>query len=89
MPYKDPERKRQWEQQHREERNARRRKSMSGHAPQPLGVDAPLPDPNAVQVPLTGVNVAVGGMMGLAFLLTVLIVMWRLGSLSTQSRRSL
>jgi len=25
MPYKDPERKRQWEQEHREERNARRR----------------------------------------------------------------
>jgi hypothetical protein len=26
MPYKDPERKRQWEREHREERNARRRK---------------------------------------------------------------
>ena len=26
MPYKDPELKRQWEQEHREERNARRRK---------------------------------------------------------------
>jgi hypothetical protein len=25
MPYKDPERKRQWEQEHREQRNARRR----------------------------------------------------------------
>jgi ferric-dicitrate binding protein FerR (iron transport regulator) len=25
MPYKDPERKRQWEEEHREQRNARRR----------------------------------------------------------------
>ncbi len=25
MPYKDPERKRQWEREHREQRNARRR----------------------------------------------------------------
>ena len=28
MPYKDPERKRQWEREHREERNARRRKAV-------------------------------------------------------------
>ena len=28
MPYKDPERKCQWEREHREERNARRRKSV-------------------------------------------------------------
>jgi ferric-dicitrate binding protein FerR (iron transport regulator) len=26
MPYKDPERKRQWEREHRKERNARRRR---------------------------------------------------------------
>jgi len=29
MPYKDPERKREWERQHREERNARRRTRRS------------------------------------------------------------
>jgi len=29
MPYKDPERKRQWEREHREERNARRRTSTA------------------------------------------------------------
>ena len=29
MPYKDPERKRQWEREHREQRNARRRKSFA------------------------------------------------------------
>jgi len=33
MPYKDPERKRQWEREHREERNAQRRKSVASKAP--------------------------------------------------------
>jgi hypothetical protein len=80
MPYKDPERKRQWESEHREERNARRRKSTSVHSPEPLCADAPLSDPNSVQVPLTSANVAIGVMIGLAFLLTVLIVIWRFGS---------
>jgi hypothetical protein len=28
MPYKDPSRKRQWEREHHEERNARRRRSL-------------------------------------------------------------
>jgi hypothetical protein len=80
MPYKDQERKRQWERDHREERNARRRKSISSHSSEPLDTDAPLPDPNCAQVPLTNTHVAIGGMMGLTFLLTVLIVIWRLGT---------
>jgi hypothetical protein len=80
MPYKNPEHKRQWEREHREERNARRRKSMSSYSPEPSSIDAPLPDPNSAQVPLASMNFAIGGMMGLAFLLTVLIVMWRFGS---------
>lgn len=29
MPYKDPNRKRQWEEEHREQRNARRRKNSA------------------------------------------------------------
>jgi hypothetical protein len=80
MPYKDPERKRQWERDHREERNARRKKSISGHSPEPLDTDAPLPDPNSAQVSVTSTNVVIGGIMGLAFLLTVLIMIWRFGS---------
>ena len=35
-------------------------------------------DPNSPQVP--GTNVVVAGMMGLAFLLTMLIVIWRFRS---------
>ena len=80
MPYKDSERKRQWEREHREERNARRRKSTSSCSPEPSGVDAPQPHPNSAQVPLTSMNVAIGVMMGLAFLLTVLIAKWRFAS---------
>jgi len=30
MPYKNPERKRQWEREHRDQRNARRRQIRSG-----------------------------------------------------------
>ena len=81
MPYKDPERKRQWEREHREERNARRRKSLSRSSPENSDIDAPLPDPKSTQVPLNSVNVATGVMMmGLAFLLTKFILMWRFGS---------
>jgi len=42
MPYKDPKRKRQWECEHREERNARRRKHyMAG----PMVPSVPRPAP--------------------------------------------
>ena len=80
MPYKDPERKRQWERDHREERNARRRKSSSSHLAELPAIDAPLPDRNSAQVPLNSFSVATGVAMGLAFLLTVLFLLRRLGS---------
>jgi hypothetical protein len=44
MPYKDPERKRQWEREHREERNARRRKSIPNRASS-LALDTPILNP--------------------------------------------
>lgn len=48
MPYKDPERKRQWEREHREQRNARRR--MQTQAAGSGGPSAPKPahDPTCV-----------------------------------------
>jgi len=36
-------------------------------------------DSNPAQAPVTSTNVAIGAMMGLALLLTVFIVIWRLG----------
>ncbi len=53
---------------------------MSRHAPDLSGVHVPLPDPSSAQVTATSTNVVFGGMMGLAFLLTVLIVIWRFRS---------
>ena len=50
MPYKDPERKRQWEREHRQQRNAMRRlqrlPARSGHA----SVSKAQPDPITVLV---------------------------------------
>lgn len=53
---------------------------MPIHPRHRLDMDAPLPDPNSAQGPLTSTHVAIGGMIGLAFFLTVFIVIWRLGS---------
>ena len=64
MPYKDPQRKRQWEREHRQRRNAARRMQRqtprSGHpsAPKPApdfvtalrNIRRPVPDPAAVLV---------------------------------------
>lgn len=47
MPYKDPERKRQWEREHREHRNARRRMG----AQMKFIVSNPAPDPITDQEP--------------------------------------
>ena len=43
MPYKDPERKRQWEREHRDQRNARRRELRL--TTQTVVTPKPVPDP--------------------------------------------
>jgi hypothetical protein len=80
MPYKDPERKRRWEQEHREERNARRRKFSSGNSPGPSSIGAKQSDSNSAQLTLNSMSVATVVMMGLASLLTMLFLIRRLGS---------
>ena len=74
MPYKDPEHKRQWEREHREERNARRRKFSSSHSSEPSAISATQSDPNSAQVTLNRMGVATGIIMGLAFFLFVLLI---------------
>jgi len=70
MPYKNPERKRQWEQEHREERNARRRK-------QPLTIRSPVHDPLSLRESTAGWTV-VAGIGGLALALGMaLLAAWR------------
>jgi hypothetical protein len=59
MPYKDPERKRQWEREHREERNARRRRSVfPAHMPSSAARSAP--DPISHQEALSAWEVIAG-----------------------------
>jgi hypothetical protein len=45
MPYKDQERKRQWERQHRERRNARRKMLRLNAGSVHQSVSKPAPDP--------------------------------------------
>jgi len=60
MPYKDPERKRQWERDHREERNARRRKQPFPAETIPNMHD-PIPDQEAQSWQLVvGLTVGIG-----------------------------
>jgi ferric-dicitrate binding protein FerR (iron transport regulator) len=70
MPYKDPEHKRNWEREHREERNARRRK-------QPLTVQLRVHDPLSPRETTASwtVAAAIGGVMVAVGM--VLLAAWR------------
>jgi hypothetical protein len=65
MPYKNPEDKRRWEREHREERNARRRLN-----PNVQSAYTPVPDPAPANEKSSGwkilASIAVG--IGVAFL---------------------
>ena len=71
MPYKDPERKRQWEREHREQRNARRRALR--FTSQTIVTPKPAPDPLASQEPAGGWKVLVGLAVGVGVLLLVVL----------------
>ncbi len=49
MPYKDPQRKRQWEREHREQRNAARRKQPLTVGSGEQAIPKPMPDLASVQ----------------------------------------
>jgi hypothetical protein len=71
MAYKNPEDKRRWEREHREQRNARRRKQPWGTQMAPI-VPRSAPDPIPDQEP----NGAWGGVAGIgACVLAVVIVL--------------
>ena len=76
MPYKDPERKRQWEREHREQRNARRRIPHLGVTAEPSSVEVSLPDPISGQEREPGVNMVVFLAMGFTFLMLTLFAGW-------------
>jgi len=66
MPYKDPERERQWEREHREQRNERRRIPRSDVPSEPSRAAVPTPDPVSDQesqgtwIALLALAVAIG-----------------------------
>ena len=76
MPYKDPERKRQWEREHREERNARRRTNSP-----PIVLNRPREAATAdlitEQKADTGANMIAALVVGMS-LLALLFAAWRL-----------
>jgi hypothetical protein len=79
MPYKDPERKRQWEREHREERNARRRRPVFPAHMTP-NVPKPAPDPISNQEPGSAWEV-MAGMIVVALAVGITLLMsWRTGA---------
>jgi len=60
MPYKDPERKRQWERDHRQERNARRRKATLDVGSKQPEIAFSAPDPISDQRATMTLNVMAG-----------------------------
>lgn len=59
MPYKDPKRKGQWEREHREQRNARRRRQRFGARMEPI-VPRLAPDPIPAKEPTSVWKVVAG-----------------------------
>lgn len=77
MAYKNPEDKRRWEREHREQRNARRRKQHWGAQMEPI-VPRSAPDPIPDQEPTVAWLVVAGiGACVLAVVLGVLVALGR------------
>jgi hypothetical protein len=75
MPYKDSERKRQWEREHRQERNARRRKQPVQEVTTPIALPTSH-DPTANEE-LQSAQLMLMVVVGIVFSL-VFIIRWAL-----------
>jgi hypothetical protein len=73
MPYKDPERKRQWEREHRAQRNAVRRTRRLDVGPGPSTVLKPAPDPVSTQQSGDGWKVLASIAVGIGIVLVGLL----------------
>jgi len=67
MPYKNPEDKRRWERDHREQRNAQRKKRFA--APMKTILPKPAPDPVSDQQPNSGWKEIIGLAVGFGIVL--------------------
>src|SRR5262249_66795 len=90
MPYKDPERKKQWEREHREERNARRRKEHLS-TPSRAMAAKPTPGPSPHQEPQSAWKAIAALVVGLGVVLLAALagvpVSGNLGSRLTRGNR--
>ncbi len=68
MPYKNPEDKRRWEREHREQRNAKRRRRHLGAQMEPI-VPKSAPDPIPDQESTNGWKVIIGLAVGFGVVL--------------------
>ncbi len=69
MPYKNPERKRQWEREHREQRNAMRKTLRQAERSGYPSVPMPVPDPVSTKDSGSGWKVLLGLAVGLGVVL--------------------
>jgi len=76
MPYKDPERKRQWEREHREQRNARRRTLQLAVSPRRSRYETSMSDPITDERSDSGANLIPVLIIGFTFLVMLLVAGW-------------
>lgn len=81
MPYKDPERKRQWEREHRDERNARRRIPRVAVSLSGARYETPMPDPITDEKVQSGANLIPVLVIGFTFLVILLVAGWRFSAI--------
>ena len=74
MPYKDPERKRQWEREHREQRNTKRRINM--RSPGKESFETMKADQLPGEKSGESVNRTTISNIGCAFILAALLAQW-------------
>jgi hypothetical protein len=82
MPYKDPENKRKWEQEHRELRNAQRQQRRLEMESWPVAPKR-VPDPVAAKESTSGWKLLMGLAVGVG-----IIVLSALGAVDTTGRTS-
>jgi len=85
MPYRDPERKRQWEREHREERNARRRARTASADQQ--SVETMIPDPISGQNSAKPASLTTASMICL-FIVAALLAEWRFRNVLRSSAKT-
>ena len=77
MPYKDPEHKRQWEREHREQRNARRRTPRVAVSPIGPRYETSMSDPITDERSDSRANLIPVLVIGFTFLVMLLVAGWR------------